>query len=49
MDVLNPIRCLHCESAEIVKTAQMITRVIYFCLNCGRTFEIKPPAASARV
>jgi len=35
------VRCTHCQSIQIVKTQQLVTRDLYFCLGCGKSFERK--------
>jgi DNA-directed RNA polymerase subunit RPC12/RpoP len=34
--------CPHCGSGAIVKTIETFTLRLYFCLNCGKSFERKP-------
>jgi transposase-like protein len=35
------ITCPHCGSDTVVKTIETFTLLIYFCLNCGKSFDRK--------
>lgn len=41
-------RCALCQSPETVKTASSLMRAIYFCLDCGKSFERKPSPEAPR-
>jgi len=42
-------RCPHCGSIQVVKKYQTITLVMYFCLACARSFDVKTHAPPAPV
>lgn len=41
------VRCPHCQATQTVQTQQILTRVFYLCLGCGKSFERRAPTKAA--